>query len=80
MDGLELWNLTFADNPLGREYADAIQAATLAVFLTEFELELSDPEVIDAAVPAAREVAYGQVKPLERIAVRIKKRRGGTAL
>ena len=80
LEGLEVWNSTVAENPLGREFADAIQTATVAVFLTQFELELCEPEAVDAAMPPLREVAYGTVKPLERVAVRIKKRRAERAL
>jgi hypothetical protein len=59
---------------LGHEYAQAIQSATLAVLLNEFELQLCEPELFDTVVPPSREVAFGTLKPLERIGVRIRKR------
>ncbi|CAO2651892.1 Nn.00g001750.m01.CDS01 [Neocucurbitaria sp. VM-36] len=80
MEGLEPVELVLDDNDglsLGHEYMKAMQAATLAVFLTEFEIQLCDSDAVDAAVPPVREAAYGTVKPLDDVAVRIRKRKMG---
>lgn len=49
--------------------------ATVAIMLAEFEIQLCDPEQVDAAIPPVGLLAYGTVKPLEKLAVRIRKRR-----
>ncbi|KAH7386034.1 cytochrome P450 [Pyrenochaeta sp. MPI-SDFR-AT-0127] len=77
LEGLEPLSIAFDNDPLGSDYMKAIQAATLAVLLTRFELQLCDPEAADAAMPPVRESAYGIVKPLDNIPVRIRKRRIG---
>jgi hypothetical protein len=59
---------------LGREYMEAIQTATLAALLNEFEIQPCEPETFDAVVPPLREAAFGMLKPLENVAVRIRKR------
>jgi hypothetical protein len=59
---------------LGKEYVEAIQAATLAVLLNGFEIQLCEPETFDVVVPPPREVAFGILKPIENVAVRIRKR------
>jgi hypothetical protein len=79
---LELLAPAFADKQtfgLAGDYARGMQAATLAVLLSEFEVQLCDPDVIDAAMPELRESAFGQIRPQEKIAVRIRKRRVGKA-
>jgi cytochrome P450 len=58
----------------GRYVAKAIQAATLAVLLCEYEVQLSDPESVEAAIPPLRESAIGQIKPLDKVRIRIRKR------
>ncbi|KAF2710181.1 putative cytochrome-like protein P450 [Pleomassaria siparia CBS 279.74] len=58
----------------GRYLARAIQSATLAVLLCEFEIELSDPDDVEWAIPPIRELAYGTVKPLGKVRLRIRKR------
>ncbi|KAF1945985.1 cytochrome P450 [Clathrospora elynae] len=78
IDGLEALDLAIGDQQysgLGREYIKAIQASTLAVLLSEFELQLCDPEATDAAMPTLGETAFGTVRSLDKIAVRIRKRR-----
>jgi hypothetical protein len=75
--GLEPLNmgLGFGGQPiLGSEHARAIHAATLAVLLNEFEIQLCDAELFDAVLPPARELAFGMLKPLDKVDVRIKKR------
>ncbi|KAI4710123.1 hypothetical protein J4E89_005355 [Alternaria sp. Ai002NY15] len=62
---------------LASDYIKAMQTATMAVLLSEFEIQLCDPDLIDAAMPQLRESAFGQVRPKEKIAVRIRKRRAG---
>jgi hypothetical protein len=59
---------------LGKDYMDAIQTATLAVLLTEFEIQPCEPERFDAVIPPLHEIAFGMLKPLENVAVRIRKR------
>ena len=80
MEALEPLDLVFDSVDhlgLGRDYLGAVQAATLAVFLTEFELQLCDPEAVDGAVPPVGEVAFGMGEPLEKVAVRIRQRKIG---
>jgi hypothetical protein len=77
---LELLIPALSDNQafgLASDYVKAMQAATLAVLLSEFEIQLCDPDLIDAAMPDMRGSAFGQVRPKEKIAVRIRKRRTG---
>jgi hypothetical protein len=77
LNTLEALNRTIANYQylvLGPDYMRAMHAATLAVLLSEFEVQLCDPEGFDAAIPPAREIAYGTIKPLEHVAVRLKKR------
>lgn len=62
---------------LGYDFAKAMQASTLAVLMNEFEPQLCDPDLFDVVVPQARDVAFGTIKPLDKIAVRIRKRSGG---
>jgi hypothetical protein len=65
----------FGNQPiLGFEHARATHAATLAVLLNEFEIQLCDAELFDAVLPPTREIAFGMLKPLENVAVRIRKR------
>ncbi|KAJ4362730.1 hypothetical protein N0V95_001332 [Ascochyta clinopodiicola] len=59
----------------GSHFISALQMATLAVLLAEFEIQLSDPDEVDADLPPVREFAYGTIKPLEKVAVRIRKRK-----
>jgi hypothetical protein len=77
IDGLESLVVDFGDEQqpaLGSEFVRAMQAATLSVLLSEFEMQLCDPQATDAAVNPIRKEAYGAVRPLDRIAVRIRKR------
>jgi hypothetical protein len=76
MDGLELLVPTIDEQQLalGGHHARAMQAATLSVLLSEFEMQLCDPQAIDAAINPIRKEAFGAVRPLDRIAVRIRKR------
>lgn len=68
-------DLATCDQYPGSRLTSALQMATLAVLFTEFEIQLSDTEEVDAVLPPAREFAYGTVKPLEKIAVRVRKRK-----
>ncbi|RMZ70713.1 cytochrome p450 [Pyrenophora seminiperda CCB06] len=80
MEGLEQLAPAFGNEHaigLGREYTEAMQTATLAVLLSEFEFELCDPSATDAAMPALREAAFGTVRPQEAVTVRIRKRKTG---
>jgi hypothetical protein len=77
LEGLESLVVDFGDKQqlaFGSDYARAMQAATLGVLLSEFEMQLCDPQATDAAVNPIRKEAYGAVRPLDRIAVRIRKR------
>ena len=58
----------------GSEFAMAMQTATLAVVLNEFEVQLCEPEWVEAVIPPARELVYGTVRPLDKIEVRVRKR------
>lgn len=80
LGGLEALEPAFGghqDTMLSDGYLEAMQTATLAVLLREWEIQLCDPEAADEAMPVLREKALGAVRPLERIAVRIRKRRAG---
>jgi hypothetical protein len=59
---------------LGPAYAKAIHAATLAVLLNDFEVQLCDTELFDQDLPPPRSVAFGVIKPMGEVAVRIRKR------
>ena len=77
MEGLESLNINIGNGQqpvLGHDYMRAVHAASLAVLVNEFEVQLCDPEIFDVVVPPVREMAYGILKPVEKIAVRIRKR------
>ncbi|CBX98775.1 similar to putative cytochrome P450 [Plenodomus lingam JN3] len=60
---------------LGEELAHAFRAATLAVFLTEFELQLCEVEVVQGEeLPPVPQLAFGRLGFHEKMAVRIRKR------
>jgi hypothetical protein len=59
---------------LGIDYFPATHAATMAIFLNEFEFQLCDPDLFDAVLPPAREIAFGILKPLDKVEFRIRKR------
>lgn len=67
--------LTACDQFPGSRFISALQTATLAVLFAEFEIELSDVDNLDTVLPLMREFAFGTVKPLEKVAVHIRKRR-----
>lgn len=67
--------LTACDQFPGSRFISALQMATLAVLFAEFEIQLSDVDEVDAILPPVGELAFGTVKPLEKVAVRIRKRR-----
>lgn len=76
LEGLEEAGLVFASDQqhiLGPEYLQAIQTATLAVLLTEFELQLCNPEAIDASTPPLLDKAFGRPQLSDRVGVRIRK-------
>jgi hypothetical protein len=76
MDGLESLNISTSKDHqalLGKEYASMMHAATLAVLLNEFEIQLCEDEYFDAVLPPARELSFGMLKPLDKVALRIKK-------
>lgn len=68
-------SLTTCDEYPGSRLISALQVATLAVLFTDFELQLSDVDEVDAVLPPVRDFAYGTVKPLDKVAVRIRKRK-----
>jgi hypothetical protein len=81
MDGLESLNLNISRSVtpfLGHEYARSTRAMTLAVLLHKFELQLCDSDLFDAAVPPVRDMAFGTIRPLEKIALRLRKWSGST--
>lgn len=59
---------------LGSDYAQATHAATLAVLLDGFEIQLCDTDHFDAVLPPTGDLAFGMLKPLDTIPVRIRKR------
>lgn len=67
--------LTSVDRYPGPLFISALQMATIAVLFAEFEVQLCDTEQVDAVLPPAGQFAYGTMKPLETIAVRLRKRR-----
>jgi cytochrome P450 len=58
----------------GRQFARAVQAATLAVLLGEYEIQFSDPDSAEQLMPPAGGVAYGTIKPSGQIRMRLRKR------
>jgi hypothetical protein len=75
LSGLASLHLPFGDGLFS--LAKICQAAILAVLLTEFDIQLCDLDDVEQVLPPLREVAYGTVKPLDKIAVRIRKRKPG---
>ncbi|KAH9866193.1 hypothetical protein J1614_008758 [Plenodomus biglobosus] len=78
MQGLESILSTFESDQaaiLGQDMAQAFQTATLAVFLTEFELQLCGIEVVEGEeLPPVPQLAFGRLGFHEKMAVRIRKR------
>ncbi|KAH7132575.1 putative cytochrome-like protein P450 [Dendryphion nanum] len=77
MEGVGTLHVTFGGGKHlcpGRYLAKAIQAATIALLLTEFDIELSEPEAADSIIPPLRQAAFGSIVPLDKIRVRIRKR------
>lgn len=68
-------SLTNSDEYPGSHFISVLQMATLAVLFTEFEVQLCDIEEVDTVLPSAHTFAYGTIKPLDKIAVRIRKRK-----
>ena len=76
-DTLDMLNISFGGQSNSRPeqaFVRGIQTGTLAILLNEFELQLSDPEIAEFAIPPLQEVAYGSVKPLDKIRLRIRTR------
>jgi cytochrome P450 len=76
-EGLSSLLLTFGGGQSlcpGRFFVKATQAGTLAVLLSEFEMEFSDSRTTERVLPLPMQVAYGPIKPLERISLRIRRR------
>jgi hypothetical protein len=67
--------LTKLDDYPGHGFIAALRMATIAVLFAEFEVQICDEDQLDAALPPVNELAFGTVKPLEKAAVRIRKRR-----
>lgn len=67
--------LTACDHFPGSRFISAMQTATLTVLFAEFEIQLSDTDELDAILPPTHDFAFGTIKPLEKVAVRIRKRR-----
>ncbi|PSN66246.1 putative cytochrome-like protein P450 [Corynespora cassiicola Philippines] len=75
MDGLESVHIApKAGNDFcpGDSFTEVVQAATLIVLFTEYEVELSEPDYLENILPPLREVAYGTVKPLDKVSMRIR--------
>jgi cytochrome P450 len=76
MDGLESLHIRAGSGHqplLGSEYASMMHAATLAILLNEFEVQLCEDEYFDAVLPPARELSFGMLQPLDKVALRIRK-------
>jgi cytochrome P450 len=58
----------------GRGLANSIQAGTLAVLMNEYEMDLSEPDTVEEAMPSTGGVVIGVIKPIAKIRVRIRKR------
>ncbi|KAF3009741.1 hypothetical protein E8E13_009311 [Curvularia kusanoi] len=67
--------LTKNDGYPGVKFLDALRMATIAVLFAEFEIQLCDEDEVDAAIPPLGEDAFGTMKPVGKVAVRIRKRR-----
>jgi hypothetical protein len=65
------------DSGSARSWTKTIQASTLAILMTEFEMQLCEPDHVEQLLPTVGEVAYGTVRPLDKIAIRIRRRRPG---
>ncbi|KAH7380301.1 cytochrome P450 [Phaeosphaeria sp. MPI-PUGE-AT-0046c] len=59
---------------LGKAYANAMYAATLAVLSNDFELQICDAELFEQSLPPPGTMAFGILKPLGEVALRIRKR------
>ncbi|KAH7092141.1 cytochrome P450 [Paraphoma chrysanthemicola] len=76
IEGLEHLNIGCTQRYLlGHDYFRTMHAATLAILFNEFELQLCDPELFDELLPPVRGVAFGILKPIEQVEVRIRKRK-----
>lgn len=76
-EGLDKLLTAFGGGPHlcpGRSLAQVIQCSTLSVLLCEYEIQLSDAEEAELAVPPVPGLAFGTVKPLGPIRMRIRKR------
>lgn len=58
----------------GRQFARAVQAATLAILLGEYDIQLSDPDSVEELMPPAGGLIYGTIKPLGPVRMRLRKR------
>ncbi|KAH4049417.1 hypothetical protein HBI25_095670 [Parastagonospora nodorum] len=77
MEGLESLNMTLGSGQppiLGRDYVRTVHAMTIAVLFNEFEIQLCDDELFDAVLPPVQEAAFGMLRPLDKVAIRIRKR------
>lgn len=73
--GTLVTKLTTCDQYPGPHFMTALKLATVSVMLAEFEIQVCDSEHVDAALPSLDILAYGTVKPTDKVAVRIRKRR-----
>lgn len=73
LEGLLMIGSEHPQRHLGLEFLSQTFAATLAILFGEFELQLCDPEAFDAATPPTGDVAYGTSRPLDAVAIRIRK-------
>lgn len=73
LEGLLMNDSEHPQRHLGVDFLNQTFAGTLAILFGEFELQLCDAEAFDAAAPLTGDVAYGTIKPLDAIAIRIRK-------
>ncbi|KAF2475223.1 cytochrome P450 [Lindgomyces ingoldianus] len=80
MEGIGALHVTFGGGHHlcpGRHFAKAVQISTLSVLLSEYEMELCNVGAAERQIPPVRRAAYGTVRPLGNIPVRIRRRDRG---
>lgn len=58
----------------GRFLVKAMQASVLALLLSEFEIELCDVEATRRSLPPTMGLAYGPIKPSDKVGVRMRRK------
>ncbi|KAF4636515.1 hypothetical protein G7Y89_g1582 [Cudoniella acicularis] len=79
MEGLGALHITFGGGHHlcpGRHLAKSIQIGTLAILLSEYEMELIDPVMAERMTPPAQPKAFGALMPGGNVPIRIRRRTG----